>query len=203
MSQPRRVILLGSTGSIGESTIEVIQHLQELDGPQFTLVGLAAGTRISRLLEQAEAFKVKELAIADASVAVDVSCDGTLRKGPDAARELVEAVARPGDLVIAAVVGSAGIEAVLAAIDAGCDIALANKETLVAAGSIVIPRVAEKGVRLLPVDSEHSAIFQCLHGDSTPAEIRRLVITASGGPFRGMDRKKIDSATPAEAPSLT
>ena len=199
MPQPRRVILLGSTGSIGESTIEVVRHLQGLDGPDFSLVGLATGSRIARLLAQADEFDVHDLAVADPEVDRGEAGARTLRVGPDAARELVESIAQPGDLVIAAVVGSAGIDAVLAAIDAGCDVALANKETLVAAGSIVMPRVAAMGVKLLPVDSEHSAIFQCLHGEAHPSEIRRLVITASGGPFRGMEPEKVAAATPAEA----
>ena len=199
MTQPRRVILLGSTGSIGESTIEVVRNLQAVPGQECQLVGLAAGSRADRLLEQAGEFGVRDIAVANEAKARDIAFDGTLHVGAESARELVESVAQPGDLVVAAIVGSAGIDAVLAAIDAGCDIALANKETLVAAGALVMPRVVERGVNLIPVDSEHSAIFQCLHGVSKEAEIRRLVITASGGPFRGRAREAIREATPEQA----
>ena len=199
MSQKRRVILLGSTGSIGESTLEVVRHLEEIDGPQFDVVGLAAGTRIDRLAQQAEAFDVPDVALADESLAHGWNHNARMHAGTDSGRTLIEHVAREGDLVVAAVVGSAGISAVLAAIDAGCDIALANKETLVAAGSLVMPRVRERGVKLLPVDSEHSAVFQCLQGNADEKEIRRLVITASGGPFRGRSRDSIREATPEAA----
>lgn len=199
MSSPRRVILLGSTGSIGESTLDVIRHMKGMPGSGFELVGLAAGTRCQQLLEQAVEFGVEEIALADASRAEGLDFNGTLHVGPSSARALVESVAREGDLVVAAIVGSAGIDAVLAAIEAGCDVALANKETLVAAGALVIPRARERGIHLLPVDSEHSAIFQCLNGGNGEQEIRRLVITASGGPFRGLDRETIRKATPEQA----
>ncbi|MEE2908045.1 MAG: 1-deoxy-D-xylulose-5-phosphate reductoisomerase [Planctomycetota bacterium] len=199
MSVPRRVILLGSTGSIGESTLDVIRHMNGMPGTDFDLVGLAAGSRHQQLLEQAAEFGVGEIALADASRAEGVDFKGRMHVGPGSACALVESIAREGDLVVAAIVGSAGIEAVLAAIDAGCDVALANKETLVAAGTLVIPRARERGIHLLPVDSEHSAIFQCLQGLNDEQEIRRLVITASGGPFRGMDRDTIRKATPEQA----
>ncbi|MAT80731.1 MAG: 1-deoxy-D-xylulose-5-phosphate reductoisomerase [Phycisphaerae bacterium] len=202
MNQPRRVILLGSTGSIGESTLDVIRHMNQSDGQHFELVGLAAGTRSETLLSQAAEFGVDSIALADPS---SLQNDGsvpdshTLYSGPQSARQLVEAVAREGDLVVAAIVGSAGIDAVLASIDAGCDVALANKETLVAAGSLVMPRARERGIHLLPVDSEHSAIFQCLQGSHGEREIERLVITASGGPFRGKARDTIRKATREQA----
>ena len=199
MSEPRRVILLGSTGSIGESTLDVIRHMGGQAEAGFQVVGLAAGTRYEQLVKQAEEFKVDSIALADASRVEGDAFKGELLTGPGSARGLVESVAREGDLVVAAIVGSAGIDAVMAAIDAGCDVALANKETLVAAGSLVMPRASERGIRLLPVDSEHSAIFQCLQGCNGEKEISRLVITASGGPFRGMDRETIRKATPKEA----
>lgn len=199
MQVSRRVILLGSTGSIGESTLDVLRHMRGLPELEFELIGLGAGTRGEELLEQAKEFGVRDISLADADVAADLQFDGTLHAGPGSARDLVESIARPGDLVVAAIVGSAGIDAVMAAIDAGCDIALANKETLVAAGSIVMPRAAERGVHLIPVDSEHSAIYQCLRGSNSDQEIRRIVITASGGPFRGMDQQTVRNATPEEA----
>ena len=199
MKSSRRVILLGSTGSIGESALDVLRHMESVEDVGFDLVGLSAGTRGGKLIDQAREFQVHHISLADADAAADLQFDGTLHVGPESARDLVESIARPGDLVIAAIVGSAGIDAVLAAIDAGCDVALANKETLVAAGSIVMPRAAEHGVHLIPVDSEHNAISQCLRGSESDQEIRRIVITASGGPFRGLDRETVRNATPEEA----
>ncbi|MBG83776.1 MAG: 1-deoxy-D-xylulose-5-phosphate reductoisomerase [Phycisphaerae bacterium] len=199
MQVSRRVILLGSTGSIGQSTLDVLRHMRDLPELEFELVGLGAGTRGDELLKQAKEFGVRDISLADAEVASGLQFDGTLHAGAGSARDLVESIARPGDLVVAAIVGSAGIDAVMAAIDAGCDIALANKETLVAAGSIVMPRAAERGVHLIPVDSEHNAIYQCLRGCDSDKEIRRIVITASGGPFRGMDQETVRNATPEEA----
>ena len=199
MHVSRRVILLGSTGSIGESTLDVMRHMRALPDLDFELIGLGAGSRGQQLIEQAREFGVDEISIADSEVAASLDFQGTMHVGPGSARELVESIAKPGDLVVAAIVGLAGIDAVLAAIDAGCDIALANKETLVAAGSIVMPRAAERGVHIIPVDSEHSAIYQCLRGSDSDREIRRIVITASGGPFRGRDRETVREATPEEA----
>lgn len=199
MHVSRRIILLGSTGSIGESTLDVLRHMRDVPGLEFELVGLSAGARGGALLAQAKEFDVHDISLADSKVASGLDFDGTLHTGPGSARDLVESIARPGDLVIAAIVGSAGIDAVLAAIEAGCDVALANKEALVAAGSIVMPLAAERGVHIIPVDSEHSAIYQCLMGSGSDQEIRRIVITASGGPFRGMDRETVRNATPSEA----
>ena len=113
-------------------------------------------------------------------------------------KELIERIAQPGDMVMAASVGVAGLAPVLAAIERGCHIALANKETLVAAGSVVREAVARKGVELLPVDSEHSAVFQCLRS-GTLREVDRLVLTASGGPFRTWSAERTANATVAEA----
>jgi 1-deoxy-D-xylulose-5-phosphate reductoisomerase len=122
-----------------------------------------------------------------------------MRVGPEAAEAMVRDVARPGDLVVAAIVGAAGLPATLAAIEAGCDVALANKETLVAAGPMVMPRVRSRAVRLLPIDSEHSAIFQCLLAGRGRREIARLVLTASGGPFRTWSAARMAEATVDEA----
>jgi 1-deoxy-D-xylulose-5-phosphate reductoisomerase len=119
-------------------------------------------------------------------------------RGPDAALELVERIAQPGDMVMAAIVGVAGLAPVLAAIERGCDIALANKETLVAGGAVVREAIARRKVELLPVDSEHSAVFQCLRS-GTVREVERLVLTASGGPFRTWSAERTANATVAEA----
>ena len=203
----RRLIILGSTGSIGTNTLEVARHLREVGFAEFDIVGLAAGANHERLIEQANAFDVPHVALANGNGIDGQACglkSGTRRfTGEDAAAQLIEEVARPGDLVVGAMVGAAGIPATLAAIERGCDIALANKETLVAAGEIVMPLVRRKGVHLLPVDSEHSAIFQCLQGpasdDAAGRSIGRVVITASGGPFRTWPLEKMERATVEEA----
>ena len=197
MSEPRRVILLGSTGSIGISSLEVIRHLNR-DHTRFEVVGLAVARQADVLRAQAVEFGVEHVAICDEQAAEAVG-DRTVYTGANAAVQLVEAVARPGDLLVAAIVGAAGLEAVLTAITLGCDVALANKETLVAGGALVMPLLEEHGVQLLPVDSEHSAIAQCLRSSRSREEIRRLVITASGGPFRTWDAARIRSAGVEEA----
>ncbi|MHC4420402.1 MAG: 1-deoxy-D-xylulose-5-phosphate reductoisomerase [Planctomycetota bacterium] len=198
----RRLILLGSAGSIGVNALQVVEHLHRAGLRRFEIVGLATGANALTLAEQAERFDVEHVALADDSGANQlsgrVSRPRHLYTGPDAALELVEAVARPGDLVIGAMVGSAGLPATLAAIERGCDIALANKETLVAAGALVMPLVKSRGVNLLPVDSEHSAIFQCLAAGRSVDEVRRLVLTASGGPFRTWPAERLYAATVEE-----
>ncbi len=151
---------------------------------------------------QARRFGVEHVAVTDEASARTLKAASesyTVYTGPDAALQLVEAVARPGDLVLGAMVGSAGLPATLAAIERGCDIALANKETLVAAGELVMPLVRERGVHLLPVDSEHSAIFQCLGAGRSGSEVSRLVLTASGGPFRTWPADRIEHATVEQA----
>src|SRR5690606_21695393 len=131
----------------------------------------------------------------------DPNATGTLREfdqvftGPDAAVELIDAVAQPGDLVVGAIVGVAGLPAIVRAIERGCDIALANKETLVAAGAIVMPLVRERGVALIPVDSEHSAVFQCMQAGRTPHEVQRVILTPSGGPFRTLSAERLARST--------
>ncbi|MAB82478.1 MAG: 1-deoxy-D-xylulose-5-phosphate reductoisomerase [Phycisphaerae bacterium] len=197
MSSVRRVILLGSTGSIGVSTLEVIRHLNR-DEQAFEIVGLAVARSADTLLEQAREFQVEHVSVCDESAAEGIT-DRTVFSGADAARRLVAEVARPGDLLVAAIVGAAGLEAVVEAIRIGCDIALANKETLVSGGELVMPLVKEHGVQLLPVDSEHSAIAQCLRSSRSIEEVRRLVITASGGPFRTWEPDRIRAARVDEA----
>ena len=144
-ARPRRVILLGSTGSIGVSALEVIEHLMENSPLAFEVVGLATGSHANVLAEQARRFGASHAAVADPSQAEALGGIEHVYIGPDAATQLVAGAARPGDLVVAAIVGSAGLGPVLAAIERGCDIALANKETLVAAGNLVIPAARATG----------------------------------------------------------
>lgn len=197
----RRVIVLGSTGSIGCNVLHAIEHLRDQCGVDMQVVGLAARSRAVELSQQARAANVKHVALSDESARDDLDLPGgiTTYVGDDAALDLIQTVAKRGDLVVAAMVGSAGLPAVLAAIERGCDIALANKETLVAAGELVIPAVRKHKVTLLPIDSEHSAIFQCLLSGRSIEEVRRLVITASGGPFRTWPNERFLNATVEEA----
>lgn len=200
MPPRRRLIILGSTGSIGTSTLEAVEHLRGC-GVEFDVVGLAAARSAEKVLEQAGRFAVEDVAIVDGT-----RCPGgaasrvaRLHTGNDAALRLVERVARRGDIVVGAMVGAAGLAPTLAAIERGCDIALANKETLVAAGALVMPLARKHGVHLLPVDSEHSALFQCMQAGRSLEEIRRVVITASGGPFRTWSADRLRQATVEEA----
>ncbi|MBM4007317.1 MAG: 1-deoxy-D-xylulose-5-phosphate reductoisomerase [Planctomycetes bacterium] len=193
----RRLILLGSTGSIGVNTVEVLQHLRS-EGVVFEVIGLAAGSNAALLTEQARALGVHEVAIVDPDAARSLPTSMHVRTGPEAALRLVEDLARPGDLLVAAMVGFAGLASAIRAIELGCDIALANKETLVAAGDLVMSRVAARGVQLFPIDSEHSALAQCIRSGRVQ-ELERVVITASGGPFRTWSAERTAAATPAEA----
>jgi len=198
----RRLIILGSTGSIGSSTLDVVDHLRG-DGWTIDIVGLAAGRRSAELARQVNRYDVRHVSIADVDARDDVISavrhDITLYAGSESAVELIDAVARPGDLVVGAMVGAAGIPAVVAAIERGCTIALANKETLVAAGALVMPLAARHGVTILPVDSEHNAIYQCLRSGRHGDEVERLVLTASGGPFRTWSAERTANATVEEA----
>jgi len=195
----RRLIVLGSTGSIGVNTLAVVEHLRARRLFDFEVVGLAAGSNAVVLQEQCAQFDVPSVAVASNSAAAEFSGKVKVFTGTDAALNLVQEIARPGDLVVGAMVGSAGLPATLAAIERGCDVALANKETLVAAGELVMPLVKAKGVRLLPIDSEHSAIFQCLLSGRSIDEVKRLVITASGGPFRSVPIDQMRRATVEQA----
>ncbi|MDA0803339.1 MAG: 1-deoxy-D-xylulose-5-phosphate reductoisomerase [Planctomycetota bacterium] len=209
MAAPRRVILLGASGSIGRSTVEVIEDLSQRGERPFALVGAAVRADHACLHALAENHPLECVAIAEARPGLVDAGTGTgntlgtplrIFSGPRAACDLIDAIARPGDLVVAAMVGAAGIEPVLAAIARGCDIALANKETLVAAGAIVMREATARGVRVIPVDSEHSAVAQCLAGlPRGSADVSRVVLTASGGPFRTWTRDAIAAATPEQA----
>ncbi len=194
----RRLIVLGSTGSIGVNALNVVEHLGK-NGHAIEVVGLAAGRRADLLIEQARRFNVQSLALADTTQAQQVRealPGATVFAGDDAALQLVESLDATD--LMAAVVGSAGLPATIAAIRQGMNIALANKETLVAAGELVTPMLREHNARLIPVDSEHSAIFQCLHGHEHQ-DVRRIVLTASGGPFRQTDKAAMDNATVEQA----
>ncbi|MFK7959465.1 MAG: 1-deoxy-D-xylulose-5-phosphate reductoisomerase [Phycisphaerales bacterium] len=205
MTESRRVILLGASGSIGSSTLDVMDHLAAerraiapSDPPPFELVAAAGGQDAEALAVMARLRGVRHLALAappEGGKLPDVPEGTRWYLGPDAATEMVTEVARAGDLTVSAIVGLAGLRPTLAAIHAGCDIALANKETLVAAGAVVIPAVADAGVRLLPVDSEHAAIAQCLLASEDGLDIERLVLTASGGPFRTWDHASMANAS--------
>ena len=198
---PRRLHVLGSTGSIGVSTLEVIESLERSTsrGPRFEVVSLAAGVRAGELEQQAARFGVTRVAIGDEDGRPEIDTSRTVWCGPQAATEMIAEIARPGDLVVAAMVGAAGIPAVVAGIEAGCDIALANKETLVAAGELVTRLARDRGVELLPVDSEHAALHQCLRSGRGDEEVSKIVLTASGGPFRSWSSDRMKTATVDEA----
>ena len=184
----KKISILGSTGSIGTQTLEVVRNQKDIQ-----VTALAAGSNIVVLEQQIREFhpsivcvwdekKAKELAalISDLDTKVVSGMDG-----------LIEAAAEPSaEIVVTAVVGMIGIRPTIAAMEAGKDIALANKETLVTAGHIIMKLAEEKHVRILPVDSEHSAIFQCLNGENKK-EIHKILLTASGGPFRGRTREQM------------
>jgi 1-deoxy-D-xylulose-5-phosphate reductoisomerase len=193
----KRVVILGSTGSIGESALAVARHL----GERVTVVGVAAGARTERLAEQAREFGCRWAYTGRLERRAGLA--GQLPAGCAAVADEAELCARVGapdvDLVLCAVVGTAGFRPVLAAIRAGKDMALASKEILVLAGELVLAEVARHGVRLLPVDSEHCAIFQCLAAEPGRASVRRLILTASGGPFHARPELDLATVTPEMA----
>ncbi len=191
-SRPRNVVVLGSTGSIGESSLKVARDLPD----RMRLVGLAANRSGARLGEQMAEFGIQEGCLSDATC-----LDKARAAAPSGARirageeGLVELATLPeADLVLVAIVGTAGLKPALAAIEAGKDIAVASKEILVMAGETVMEAARRKGVKVLPVDSEHNAIFQCLEGRATE-EVSRLILTASGGPFRTLPREELAHVT--------
>lgn len=196
MKRPTNIAILGSTGSIGRSSLEVIESMPE----RFRVTCLTAHRNTDILAEQVRRFKPR------AVVVTDVARAGELRAMVDRSTEvlsgdsaLLDVVAREDvDIVISALVGFAGLHPTLRAIDAGKDIALANKETLVVGGELVMARVREHKVRLLPVDSEHSAILQCLQGEDHHS-VNRIILTASGGPFLNTPREEMADITPARA----
>jgi len=184
----RRVFILGSTGSIGANTVSTILHLRELYGLEsWPVVGLAAGTNSVLLSEQASKLEVEAVSIqCDASIGVDYQYKNSV--------DLLRAHAVRGDLVVAAIVGFSGIAPVLTAIELGCTIALANKETLVAGGELIMEAAKKANVQIIPIDSEHSAIFQALAGNSV-SDVQKIVLTASGGALRGFSKAEVSNAT--------
>nr|WP_297937662.1 1-deoxy-D-xylulose-5-phosphate reductoisomerase [uncultured Lachnoclostridium sp.] len=178
----KKIAILGSTGSIGTQTLDVVRNNKDLE-----VVALAAGSNITRLEEQILEFRPKVVSVWEEQKAKELRekvkhLDVKVLSGMDGL--IACAAERESSVVVTAVVGMIGIRPTIEAIKAGKDIALANKETLVTAGHIIVPLAKEYGVSLLPVDSEHSAIFQCLHGERQN-KVSKILLTASGGPFRG------------------
>jgi len=192
----KNVVLLGSTGSIGLSTLQVVADIPK----RARLIGLAANENLDGLLEQAQQIKPRAVALANADKCqlLQRKLDGKTKVycGDDC---LVQLATLPeADIVLVAIVGTAGLHPALAAIRAGKDLAVASKEILVMAGEIVMREAGKHKVKVLPVDSEHNAIFQCLEGRN-PAEIRRIILTASGGPFRKHSRDALQHVTLEDA----
>jgi 1-deoxy-D-xylulose-5-phosphate reductoisomerase len=193
---PRRVTILGSTGSIGCNTIDLIER----NPGAFVIEALTANKNVKLLAEQARRLRPQLAVVADPARYGDLkqALAGTniaVAAGPEA---LVEAAERPASWVMSAIVGAAGLKATLAAVRRGACVALANKESLVCAGDLMTEAVRRHGATLLPVDSEHNAIFQCFAGDQR-GSIERLILTASGGPFRTRRREELRDVTPAQA----
>ncbi|MDJ0990853.1 MAG: 1-deoxy-D-xylulose-5-phosphate reductoisomerase [Desulfobacterales bacterium] len=195
---PKPIAVLGSTGSIGRSTLKVVERFPD----RFSVKVLTAGRNSALLAEQIDRLAPEVAVVLDCETREELH----RRLGPGIATELLwgpagyEAAARHPDVetVVTGIVGAAGLLPTLAAVDAGKDIALANKETLVMAGDIVMAKARQNGVRILPVDSEHSAIFQCLGGLSHP-DLERILLTASGGPFRTLPPEAFEALTPERA----
>jgi 1-deoxy-D-xylulose-5-phosphate reductoisomerase len=197
----KRVAILGSTGSIGQSALAVA----EAHPDRLRVVALSAGENVPKLVEQVVRHAPDTVAMASAAALAEATADLGRRRAriPSntscGSEGLIAVATHPeADVVLFASSGTAGLDAVLAAIDAGKTIALANKEILVMAGSVVMERARQRGVAVLPVDSEHNAIHQCIHGRPA-AEIRRLILTASGGPFRSLPLARLQHVTPDDA----
>lgn len=185
----KKIVVLGSTGSIGTQTLDVVRNNSDME-----VVALAAGSNIKLLEEQIREFRPRMACVFDEKKAKELrilvsDCDVTITSGMEG---LIECSVTPeADVVLTAIVGMIGIQPTIAAIKANKDIALANKETLVTAGHIIMPLAREYNVKILPVDSEHSAIFQALNGENYN-RISRILLTASGGPFRGRTTKQLE-----------
>ena len=186
----RKISIIGSTGSIGTQTLEVIEKLSD----KFEIISLAGGKNVNLLNEQIKKFKPKYVCITQKSADLQ-PCDAKVLYGDEGLEEICSN--KENDIIVVAVSGKIGLKPTLKAIENGIDIALANKETLVMAGDIVMKRAKEMGVKILPVDSEHSAIFQCIHGELE--KVDRLIITASGGPFLHKSIEEIKNATVEQA----
>ena len=191
----KKIAILGSTGSIGTQALEVISKNKDLK-----VVSLAAGRNVKLLEKQARKFCPASVAVYDENAAkeLEIALKDTGIKVLSGEQGVIEAAACGADIVLTAIVGIAGLRPTVAAINAGSDIALANKETMVTAGTIINRLCRENGVRILPVDSEHSAIFQSLQG-APKGGLKRIILTASGGPFFGKTREELESVTAAQA----
>ena len=192
----RTITVLGATGSIGASTLDLVRRNR--DG--FRVVALTANCQAQELAALAREFGVEVAVVADESCLSELreALAGTGIEAAGGAGALVAAAARGADITVAAIVGCAGLAPTMAAIEQGKVVALANKEALVSAGDVMTAAVARHGATLLPVDSEHNAIFQCLAGND-PAHVRTITLTASGGPFRDWGLERLHTATPAQA----
>jgi 1-deoxy-D-xylulose-5-phosphate reductoisomerase len=193
---PRRVTILGATGSIGASTADVI--LRHPD--RFSVEAVAGGRDVGKLAATARRLCARQAVIADPGgyQALRDALAGTGIAVAAGMPAVTEAAVRPADIVVAAIVGSAGLESTHAAVEAGRTVALANKEALVSAGAVITGARERSSATLLPMDSEHNAVFQCLLGHDA-AHVERIVLTASGGPFRTWDAERIRAARPADA----
>ncbi len=195
MTQPRNIAILGATGSIGQSALDVVRNVDGLK-----VVGLSGHSRLGLLAEQVREFQPKFVVASDPKTAADFRLPGLSKTriltGPDA---LVQLASDPDvDIVLAAIVGSAGLASTWAAIEHGKTVALANKETLVMAGELMTQLAEKTGATILPVDSEHSAVFQCL-ASGCGGEVQRVILTASGGPFRDFEIAQMSCATVEQA----
>jgi 1-deoxy-D-xylulose-5-phosphate reductoisomerase len=192
----KRIAILGSTGSIGVQALDVVARFPD----RFEIVGLAAGRNAARLVEQVRRFRPKIVSVSDEATARELRAvlpaATEVRSGDEGAVAI--AVHPDVDLVLAAIAGGAGLRSTAAAIEAGKAVGLANKESLVLAGELLVARAEARGVSILPVDSEHSAIHQSLAGHNR-AEVRRLILTASGGPLRTMSAAELPGVTPERA----
>ncbi len=192
----RRLSLFGATGSVGQSTLDLVRR----DGAAWSVGVLTANSDVTELAKLAREFRPDLAVIADPAChdALIDALAGTGIETAAGADALVEAAQRPADLVMAAIVGTAGLAPTMAALAAGTDVALANKEALVSAGALMMAAARKSGATILPVDSEHNAIFQCLAGGRID-QVRRIILTASGGPFRTMSAADMARVTPAQA----
>lgn len=197
MSEPIRVSILGATGSVGVSALDVASTQCE-GAPAFEVVALTANTKVDALARAAIATRAKVAVIADDASfgALKSALAGSGVEPAAGANALVEAASREAEVVVAGIVGIAGLPSTLAAIRQGANVALANKESMVCAGALLRAEARESGARLLPIDSEHNAIFQVL---DRPERVEKLILTASGGPFRSASMSEMASATPEQA----
>jgi len=193
MGPTRNVVLLGATGSIGESSLRVIRKHKE----RLKLIGISAHQQGEKLCQIAHEFGVKNVHLGhEQDIREDLPAETNFSTGSDALNEL--AALESADLVVVAVVGAAGLAPTLAALEAGKDVVLANKESLVVGGQLVMETARRTGAKILPADSEHNGVFQCLHGQPEKS-LDSIILTASGGPFRDFSLEQLSSVTPEQA----